>query len=270
MIPLQTPPEESESEMHTRLNRSAKWLDYPPTPDIATTVRDQLKQQSRTMPIWIGRIAAGIVLVVLIGLSVPPLRAAVWEWIQIGAVRIFNTEVMQPTFESLYQIPASDTTVTAFQRYGYTVPLEQAQAIMNIPLPMFPPDIGLPDVIIRAESSRSAFILLWTNPDDGDQVQLSLHLVDQGMAVNNGYPGIPVEVSVHDAVAVWLTEDHFIFFPFRENFIERTVTDPVLVWQQGSLTIRLEGQFTQSEALQIAESIPVTGTNPITVPKVLD
>src|SRR6266545_1531158 len=88
-----------------RLLSISKGLDYPRTPDIAGSVMKRIR--SSTRPRFISRRLAWTLTIILILCSslllIPPARAAIIEFIQIGVVRIFRgepTPLPPPTAES--------------------------------------------------------------------------------------------------------------------------------------------------------------------------
>src|SRR6185503_5551266 len=79
------------------LQNIARNFSYPPTPDIASAVAKRLAIKPEPKPLisppWRLVWAALVVLFILAGLlAVPQVRAAVVEFLQIGAIRIFLTE----------------------------------------------------------------------------------------------------------------------------------------------------------------------------------
>src|SRR5688572_29214647 len=82
-----------------QLRSSAKGLDYPRTPDIAGLVMKRLHPSSSSRR---GGVKGGVrrfawtltVIVILLSslMLIPPARAAILEFIQIGIVRIFRAE----------------------------------------------------------------------------------------------------------------------------------------------------------------------------------
>ncbi len=94
--------------IESRLQALAKEFQYPPTPSVTDAVMTRLRapvthpRRSRQLA-W----ALTLLIVVLAGLmSVPPVRAAVLEFIQIGIVRIFPAPVESP-------VPTIEAPVTA-------------------------------------------------------------------------------------------------------------------------------------------------------------
>jgi hypothetical protein len=81
----------NETEFEKQLRSIAAEMEYPHTPDIAGSVMPHLRHSTR--PRLFSRPFAWSLTIVLILLSslllIPPARAAIIEFIQIGIVRIF-------------------------------------------------------------------------------------------------------------------------------------------------------------------------------------
>ncbi|HEX2989272.1 MAG TPA: hypothetical protein VHO49_01280, partial [Anaerolineales bacterium] len=84
----------NEMDFETQVQTIARGMEYPPTPDIAGAVstrlmastQPRLANRARTRSLVFG-------LIVLVSLMlIPPVRAAVIEFIEIGIVRIFRAD----------------------------------------------------------------------------------------------------------------------------------------------------------------------------------
>ncbi|HRV95946.1 MAG TPA: hypothetical protein P5526_27580, partial [Anaerolineae bacterium] len=86
--------EQPNQALSAQLERAAPDFPYPPLPDIEQRVNRQLALEATSGPGWSYRWgwAAVTVGIILLGvLAVPPVRAALVEMLQLGAVRIFLT-----------------------------------------------------------------------------------------------------------------------------------------------------------------------------------
>src|SRR5262247_1250986 len=81
----------SELDFEKQLHSIASQMDYPRTPDVAGYVSTRLR--SATHPRFTSRTLAWSLTIILVLFSslmlIPPARAAIIEFIQIGIVRIF-------------------------------------------------------------------------------------------------------------------------------------------------------------------------------------
>src|SRR5512133_2012381 len=109
----------NEMDFEAKLRSIAGGMKYPLTPDIAGSVAARLRTSPRSR--FVNRtFARSLVLVVVLLLSlmlIPPVRAAVLEFIQIGVVRIFprETAVPAPTAQEIPTtiVPSPMVPVTA-------------------------------------------------------------------------------------------------------------------------------------------------------------
>src|SRR5689334_20719860 len=154
----------------------AQGLDYPRTPEIAGSVMRRLSRErgdkGKGHPPFISQPFGGthgkrfawaltVILVLFASLMlIPPVRAAVIQFIQIGVVRIFRAEPT-PLGPPNQQIPATVVPLTAtsvptlqplipiLERLAGEMTLEEAQKAVNYPilLPSYPPDLGQPNRI---------------------------------------------------------------------------------------------------------------------------
>src|SRR5215207_8293646 len=140
----------------------AKGLDYPRTPDLAGSVLTRLRASTRSR--FVSRRLAWSLTILLVLCSslmlIPPARAAIIEFIQIGVVRIFRAEPT-PLIPPNEEFPATISPVRAtpgftsvpliplLEQLAGEMSLAEAQQIADYPiqLPSYPPDLGPPDRI---------------------------------------------------------------------------------------------------------------------------
>ncbi len=153
-----------------RLRETAAGFVYPPTPDIAALVDAQQpipQPAASTRPVKLvaGALAA-ILLLLGLTLAIPPVRAAVFEFLQIGAVRIFVGEETPATElapgPSLLDLAGVTTLAEASDRVEFT-----------ILLPTYPADLGPPDQVYLQKLAEQAegdqvVILVWLDPAHPD------------------------------------------------------------------------------------------------------
>ena len=111
-------------QWEAKLQNIARNFSYPSTPDIASAVAERLAAKPELKPLASPQqrlvCAALVALFILAGLlAVPQVRAAVMEFLQIGAIRIFLTEPT-PTATSLPATPLPGSASTPTPRPSAT------------------------------------------------------------------------------------------------------------------------------------------------------
>jgi len=261
---------ELEQELfEKRLISIAKGLDYPRTPDIAGSVTTRLSPVTR--PRFISRKLAWSLTILLILFSslmlIPPARAAIIEFIQIGIVRIFRNA---PTPSPVEGIPSTMIPVTAtpeptsqplipiLEGLAGEMTLEEAQQTVDFPirLPSYPPDLGRPDRIFVQEADGEMVILVWLDPQQPDRVLMSLHFIPRGSwAIDKAEPAVIQETSVNGQRAIWAVGPYPLRLYNGDLQFRRLIDGHVLIWEEDNITYRLETDLPIEEAIKIAESL---------------
>ena len=261
------------SNWERRLQSYAADFPYPPTPDIATGVARQLQQPGKGYAIryrlLVVRLALAIMVLVVALLSVPAVRAAVLEFLQVGAVRIFPnrpapTETVTPVppagvIQPATQAPAETPTALAsmLDVVGETT-LENARIKSGfaLPLPDYPAGLGPPDHVFLQDSGDDFVILVWMDPEAPQSVLLSLQFIGpQSWMIQKYQPRVVQETRVGGHTAIWATGPYPLLMSNGELELQRLVTGHVLIWQEEEITHRLESDYSLDEALKIAESL---------------
>ena len=263
---------ELEQELfEKRLISIAKGLDYPRTPDIAGPVTTRRRVQTRSR--FLSRRLAwsfAILLVVFSSLMlIPPARAAIIEFIQIGIVRIFRGTPTPPPVPNEGPLstmipltatpgPTLPSLIPILENLAGEMTLEEAEQTVDFPilLPSYPPDLGRPDRIFVQDADGEMAILVWLDPQQPDRVLMSLHFIPRGSwAIDKVKPTTIQETSVNGQRAIWTVGP----YPLRlyNGDIEFTllIKGHVLVWQEGDITYRLETDLPLDEAIRVAESL---------------
>jgi hypothetical protein len=257
----------------------AAMVEFPATPPIATPVADRIRSGSLPGDRWFaavqgwlrggwlrrgwlprGRLARGVALGLLAALLIA--GAAVAVGIAIGGLRIvFSTETPRP-------LPSGAAAARAF---GVEVSLDEARrrAGFTIVTPG-EPTIGPPDHVFYLPSPRGGTIsLVWGDrpgyPAD-PKTRIGLVLTEFRGDVGPEYweklidGGTRVQATtVRGAAAYWVAGGtHFFFYRDAAGHeVDTTLrlVGTALVWQQGGLTLRVEGAHTLEAARRIATSI---------------
>jgi hypothetical protein len=232
------------------VHATAKGFLYPPTPDIAGSLRGRLRPTRRAdLRLILARAAAVIVLLAVGLLAIPPLRAAVLEFLQIGGIRILLEPLDTPTPDFTLQeavlYPSVETTLDAAQE----------QMPYAVRLPQYPPDLGEPDHVYLREAD-GVLALVWL--EDADDIRLILYHLPPAAGGVKTMPDILQATSVNDHQAVWIEGEHWLHFE-QNNLLAapsaRRVVYSVLIWTDEAMTYRLETMLSMEEAIRIAESL---------------
>jgi hypothetical protein len=258
--------------LEKRLLSMAKGLDYPRTPDIAGSVMRRLQPKKRSRFIS-RRFAWSLTIIVVLFSSlmlIPPARAAIIEFIQIGIVRIFPRPTQPPvevirtaTPEQkipMTATPASNTsTLLPFlDRIAGETTLADAQQRSGYPilLPTYPSDLGKPDRVFVQEEDGVMVFLVWLDPQKPERVLMSLHFIPSGSwVIKKSEPETIQETSVSGHRAVWATGTYPFILSNGDIEFTRLISGNVLIWANGDVTYRLETDLSLEESLKIAESL---------------
>jgi len=244
-------------------------LDYPPTPDIAGSVMRDVRVTTR--PRFVTRKLAWSLTVLLILCSslmlIPAARAAILEFIQIGAVRIFRAEPT-PLPAPREGLPAFPVTATPYATAEPLIPLlenlagemtlEEAQRTVDYPilLPSYPSDLGRPDRVFVQDADGDMTILIWTDSQQPDEVRMSLHFIPPGSwAVKKVNPSLIQETTINGRRAIWAIGPYPLRLSNGDLELTRLIDGHVLIWTDGDVTYRLETDLSLEEALKVAESL---------------
>jgi hypothetical protein len=263
---------ELEQELfEKRLISIAKGLDYQHTPDIAQSVMTRLRPSTRSR--FISRRLAWSLTILLVVFSslmlIPPARAAIIEFIQIGIVRIFRgtptplpvpNEGPPSTMIPLTATPGPTlpALIPILENLAGEMTLEEAEQTVDFPilLPSYPPDLGRPDRIFVQDADGKMAILVWLDPQQPDRVLMSLHFVPRGSwAIDKVEPTLIKETEVNGQRAIWAVGPYPLRLYNGDLEFTRLIKGHVLVWQEGDITYRLETDLPLDGAIRVAESL---------------
>ena len=263
----------NELEFEDKLHALAQELEYPRTPDIAGRVRARLQDlRVDGKPRLFSRQVAWSLTISLLLLSslmlIPPVRAAVIEFFQVGVVRIFPSTAT-PTAQTLpgTATPAIRGTPTAplpsllplLESITGQISLEEAQQTVGYPLllPTYPAELGPPDRVYVQDAEGYMSIFVWMDPGQPERVLMSLHFIpEDSWAIKKMGPRFIQETAVNGQYAVW-AEGTYPLLMRDGRLVEhvRMVNGHVLIWDVDGLTYRLESDLDMDEAIQVAESL---------------
>jgi len=249
-------------------------MDYPPTPDIAGRVTTRLRIPTHPRFRLTSKALAWSLTIILVLCSslmlIPPARAAILEFIQVGVVRIFPQPIT-PTVEVIRtatpvtQLPITATSSSPSesllpilnQMAGKTT-ITEAQKKVDFPilLPTYPADLGQPDHVYAQNADGDLVILVWLDPQHPDQVRMSLYIIsNRSWVVRKNQPAVIVETHVGKKRAVWTTGPYPVIISNGDVQFEQLVSGHGLIWADLDVTYRLETSLSLEEAVKIAESL---------------
>jgi hypothetical protein len=223
-------------ELESELRSLAAEIEWPRTP----ALRPELTPRRRLM--WRGRPLALALAVTVVALAlaalfaVPQSRGAILRFFGLGAVHI----------EFVERLPAAQEQPLS-ARLGPAISIADARDLLGRPplQPPFPP----PPTLHARDGIVSVLFL-----HEGEPVLLSE--IGSGGRLLKKIAGSNTSVQwqrVGDDAAIWMAGDrHVVVFPHAAP----QLAGHVLVWQDGNLTLRLEGaHLTLRDALALAEKI---------------
>jgi hypothetical protein len=252
--------------LELNLYEAGRVFPYPPTPDISRRVARRLnvpRPQARRRLAWA---AAILVVLVSILLAVPPVRAQILDFLQVGVVRIFlgPTPTLSPVPPTPSRpgptptlVPTPTMLPSLLDLAGKTTLTEASrQATFPVRLPAYPPDLGPPNYVFLQNMGGSMVVLAWTEPGSPGKLRLSLDEFgpDAIMAKKMMPPAIQ-STTVNGQLAYWTSGPHMLELQNGDYGARLLVEGHALIWEEGDITYRLETSLSMEEAVRIAESL---------------
>ena len=248
------------SDLERELRELGREVEFPPTPDLATEVRRRIAAEPapRSFPLRRPLVLGLALLAVAVGatLAVPQARTAILEWLGLRGVTIERTPT-QPTAPREAKLGL-----------GERVSLDEAQRRLDFPV-LVPSTGGLEEVReVRFDPSVSGGQVGFVYRSDGDVRALLTQFrasLDEQFIHKAAGPDTEVErVAVKGQTGFWLEGAPHEFFYVTRDGEPRPETlrlaGNTLLWEAGDRTLRLEGDFTKTEALAIARSMRPAGS----------
>ncbi len=266
----------TESNMDRYLTNKASAFRYPPTPDIASAVRNRLVEGSyrdngrprgrRHRPAQAG-LAMALTVAVLLGsmFVVPGARAFVGD-LYVGAVHLILGGPDQPQRD----ISASTPVIPgASWNPGLAGETNLASIAGNWPgalkLPTYPSDLGLPDHIYYQSVNYDLFLYVWLDPTNPARPRLTLYQVPMTTAASKIIPSGTrmTDVMVGTSYGEWIdgpTTLQLQYYDANGSKIwsaDQLLDGNTLLWKDmdNGYTYKLVGDLTQDEAIRIATSM---------------
>jgi hypothetical protein len=236
----------NETHFETWLTQKAKEMQYPPTPQFADYPSSEKPRPRLTATL---RWALTVIVIAAALMAVPPVRAQLLEWLQIGGMTIERAATPLPADA----LPPPVDLVTGYELSGKTT-LAQATAEFGFPI-RYPPAYGKPQHVYLQDFGTGPFVVLvWVDLDDPAQVILVEYILAPGTRLTKGEVPTLEETQVNGQPAVW-TDGPYMVNIQGFHQAARLVEGHALIWEQDGLTYRLELDASLKEAVRIAESI---------------
>jgi hypothetical protein len=237
-------------ELELALRQLGAAIEFPEPPDLATRVRGRLGEAPGRG--WAPHRLAAVALAVLVVavaavMAVPSARTAVLEWLGIKGVSVTRVSTLPET--GLLRVGDLGTRVTL------------AEARQRAPWLVEPrsENVGRPDAVYYGDNVPGGQVtFVW-----GTTRKVRLLLTQspgEVFAQKTLGPGTTAErADVDGKFGVWLSgaPHAFVYRDERGQIREETgrLVGNTLLWQDGDLTVRIEGDLSKDEALEIARSV---------------
>lgn len=269
----------SDNEFGTQIRALTSAYPYPRTPDITTAVNQHIRTKTairkHPLKLWVWAAATLMVIFIMVALSVPPVRAQILEFLQVGVIRVFTAQpTITPTsreLEPAAQSTASDPSTRSipspdlFEQVfpdindlaGETT-LDEArdQLSFSVLLPTYPTDLGPPDKVFLQDFEGKAMLLVWMDPNQPERILLDLLILGPGTFAQKTEPEVIEHPVVNGQAALWTQGRHYLHLGgSRYENMALVVEGNILIWEQEGITYRLESDLSLEEAVKVAESL---------------
>lgn len=271
---MTTPEPTNDRRWEAAVARLAAEYPFPPTPDMATAFREKTavsgsRRAGGPRRAWAVGLAAVLAFLLLGVLTVPQSRAAVWAWVtQIGAVRIFVDETPLPTVTAPAE-PGSAPPSAPLSGAGKPVALALLVVAPGEPIPVealddFAPfSVARPPVaspwgpadeaVIHPAVGRNMVTQVWMR--DGKPV-LTLSQTDVSQLAYKVAGQEQVQpVRIREMDGLWVAGPHSFALPIDGQLDAQAFASNVLLWTDGVMTYRLEGDIDLEAAVALAASL---------------
>jgi hypothetical protein len=240
------------NELETRLRDLGAELALPWEPDLVGAVTARLHRPARReWGTWRRPLLAAVALAVLalaIAFAVPPARSAILRFFHLGAVSVERVETLPPARERPLVAGFGEPVdrVAAENRIGFHLLLPPLEG--GPPKRVYAPGYEFLATVLNVPiDGRRKPVLLIEIP--GDNLGIAKKVVQKETLI--------APVSVKGRSGMWIRGPHVVAFVGSGTGIHTPVTrasGSALIWLHGNLTLRLEGNLTQEQALRLARS----------------
>jgi hypothetical protein len=238
------------SELELALVALGRELEEPEAPDLTAAVRARLQTRRRAFPVRRVALAVAVLALALLGatLAIPDARSALLRALHIGGARV-------ELVDELPDVPAGTGLEAAL---GEPVSLDDARRDAGFDLRETD---EAPDRVYLGE--RGTVWFLYGAPEGVRLLvaQTPRHAIDEPLLFKKlTAQGTSVErVRVNNSPGVYLGGAlHYLFLidEFGEPVEDSArLARNVLLWDEGGVAYRLEGDFTRDQALELADGL---------------
>jgi hypothetical protein len=237
------------AELELELRRLGAEIAWPETPELATRVRRRIEAAParRYRPRGLAIALAAVVAAVGAVLAVPPARTAILDWLGFGGVEIRRVEELSEVRPEGGRLVLGERTT-----------LDDARRRSRHPV-LVPEVSGAPDAVyLDTVSPGSPVALVYGSLREPRLLVLEFRaapLIEKTVTLEtrlehvtvDGEPGLWIEGPRHEFLYTTPTVE-------AAKDTQRLAGN-TLLWRRGPMTLRIEGDFSKSEALRIAESM---------------
>jgi hypothetical protein len=238
------------NELEIRLRDLGDELALPWQPDLVGQVASRLHRPRRRD--WRRPLVAALALVALavaIAFAVPPARSAILRFFHLGAVSVERVETLPPAPHLPLTAGLGEPVdrATAEERAGFRLVLPPIHG--GGPKRVYAPGNEFLATVLNVpvDGKRKPVLLIEIY---GQQLGLAKKIVQQKTLV--------APVSVKGRSGLWIRGPHIVaFVGSSATGLHTPITrdsGSALIWLHGNLTLRLEGNLTERQALKLARS----------------
>lgn len=233
-------------DLESALRSLGARLDVPDPPPVTDAVLARLRapapRRRTARRLVTVAVAALVALAAAMAVS-PAVRAAVFDFLRVGAVEIHENQPppVTPPVTSLDPPLPGERDVT----------LAQARAATGFPLRV-PAGLGDPDTVRLTDDARVVTMTFGGVRVDQFDGGLDPMFTKFASAADVHH------VTVDDRPAIWVDRPHPVFWVDRDGVMHEEaarLAGSTLVWERDGITYRVEGDLTQARAVALAESM---------------
>jgi hypothetical protein len=238
------------TELELALRELGPQVAWPTTPDLAGAVRRRIEAEparrfpARRLALALAVLAAAVGAV----LAVPPARTAILDWLGIGGVEIRRVA-------ELPAVPPDGRLVL-----GQRVTLENARRLAGHPV-LVPDEEGFerPNAVYVDTTAPGSPVALVYGPLGRPRLLVlefrAAPLIEKALLGETRVE----QLAVDGARGLWIEGPRHEFF-YRTGSGEsmrdtQRLAGNTLLWTRGTLTLRIEGDLSKEEAIEVAESM---------------